>query len=266
MLVAFTQFFANSAHLLTQVVVTLFLINMGSGLFLNIGFQLQHLHLLTQHLNSIFQATNRIQLAQKLCLLRIINTGILGNCVGDEAAVFRCQHAQLNRLGRALCKFQIIAVKRIGITAHGPGTQGFCNLNLAYTLNTAAQIGFSVMHLCNFTAVKAGNQNPDVIPLRLQNLLDLCYAANRVQSGQMRIIFINALLGCQKKNLIFLHGGIQRQRRFHTAHIKMNRLFRKYCHAPKSQDRHFPHNNNFAHGILLSLYSRKKGVVTYPLP
>ena len=194
MLVRFPQFLPDGLDLLTQIVIPLVLVNMRTCPLLNIGFDLQHLDFLVKQMNYGFQATDRIELAKQLCLVRVIKTGILRNAVSKEAAILGRKHFQLYRLCRLLHMIQVRTIKIVCFPAHGTGTQIFRNGCFRQTLNTAAQERCGLKQICNLCAIQSGDQNTDIFILGFEDLLNLCHTAHGIQITQVRIIVIDVLL------------------------------------------------------------------------
>lgn len=71
----------------------------------------------------------------------------------------------------------------------------------------------------------AGDQNPQILSLRFQHLLDLGDTADGIQVFQRRVVHQQILLRDQQQRLVALHGRFQRLYGLAAANFKMNGLF-----------------------------------------
>ena len=223
-LVCFPQLILKNLDLLTDIVIPLVLIQCRAGFLLNIRFQAEHLHLLTEQTESRFQPFHRVQLAQHFGLVREVNSRILGNGIRNETRIFAGHHPELNCLGRMLRHLQIQSIQGYGLPAQRMGANiigGLCRRNRLYQ---ALQIRLALLQLCDLSAAYAGNQNAQILPLGLQHLLDLGYRPDGVQIFQFGVIHQQIFLGNQKQGLVCLHRCFQSAHGFLPAHIKMDRL------------------------------------------
>ena len=195
---ALAQLILNHLNLLAQIVIPLIFVHDLLGLLLNLRFQIQHLHLPVKKPQSHFQSADWVQLAQELSLVRELNAGILGNAVGDIAAAVACHHVQIHCLGRMLGHLQIQPIQVIGLPAQCLGAHGVPFLRLRHSLNGTSQVRLGLGHLGNSAPAQAGDQNPQILPLGPQHLLDLGHGTHGVQVFQLRVVHQQILLGYQK--------------------------------------------------------------------
>ena len=212
--VIFAQFFTNRLHLFPKEVVFLFLVNISSRLFLNVGFQAEHLHFLPQKLHYSFQPAQRIQHTQKSCFVLIFNAGILGNRICKKITILRSNHTKLYRLRRHLCKTHVIIIKSHGLTAQSPRIQIFFNGCLRNFCDNTGKVRFCMNHLGNFCPRKSIYQNTDIITLRFKNLLYFYHRTYRIQIRQTGIIVQDIFLRDKHQNLVLFHSRFQGHHRF----------------------------------------------------
>ena len=257
LVVLFPKLLTDGLHLLAQEVVLLVLIDGGAGLLLNIPFQPEHFHLPAQKLDGSFQTADAVQLAEHFRLVREVNAGILGDGVGNEAAALAGQHPQLNGLGRMLAQLQIHAIQGIGLPAQRAGANGVRRLLHTRRFHNAGKVRLALRQLCDLAPADAGDQNPQILSLRFQHLLDLGDTADGIQVFQRRVVHQQILLRDQQQRLVALHGRFQRLYGLAAANFKMNGLFGENAQSPQSKDGHFPCKNGFSQSS--SLLFEKRG-------
>ena len=125
---------------------------------------------------------------------------------------------------------------------------GIGHFRLRNGSNICSHIGFILGHFPNLGAADAGDQNPQVLALGLQNLLDLGNNTNGIQVIETRVVIYDIFLGNQKNVLVLFHCRIQSLDGLIPAHIKMDRLVRKHRQTPQGQNRQFSGNQLFAQG------------------
>ena len=244
-LVRLAQLFPDGAHLLTQVVIPLVLVDGGPGFVLNLGLQAQHLHLLGQVGDGHFQAAVGVELEQELGFFGIVQAGILGNAVSHKAALVAGQHPQLHHLSRMLRQFQIGIVQRAGLPAQCLGLGRIHLLRAGNGFHQCREEGLGLLQFRNSCPGHTGDQDPDVLLRCVEQLLDFHHGTHGTQIRQLGIIHQNVLLGHQKQNLILLHSCIQGHSRFGSAHVKVNGLLRVHGQAPQRKHRHYACISNF---------------------
>ena len=219
----------NDTQLLTQIVITLLLIDIGTSTFLNVAFKLQHLNFLTQKLDCNFKTTDGIHLQQQLNLVLKIHSGILRNGVCKESTAVRCQHFQLHRLRLMLRKVNIVRIKGICLTAERTCTQILSHIRLGNRCDGTVEIRLGLGHLLNAGTANAAHQDTDCFTLSPQNLLDLRHCTNGVQVLHVGIVFCYITLRNQQQSLILFHCLFKGKNRLDPTHFKMNSLIGKYC-------------------------------------
>ena len=257
LVVLLPQLLPDGLYLLAQEVVLLVLVDGGAGLLLDVPFQPEHLHLPAQKLDGGLQPADAVQLAEHFRLVREVDAGILGDGVGNEAAALAGQHPQLNGLSGMLTQLQIHAVQGIGLPAQGAGANGVRRFLHARRLHNAGKIRLALGKLGDPAPADAGDQNPQILPLGFQHLLDLGNAADGIQIFQRRVVHQQILLGDQQQILVALHGRFQRLNGLTAADFKMNGLFGENAQSPQGKDGHFPCKNGFSQSS--SLLFEKRG-------
>ena len=87
LIVPFPQLGLDDPQLLAQVIVPLALIDTFLDLLLNFRFQLENVQLPAQQDQRQLQPLHGMQLLQDLLLFGVVDGGVLGDIVGDEARV-----------------------------------------------------------------------------------------------------------------------------------------------------------------------------------
>ena len=263
--VPLAQFLADDLHLLPQIIIPLIPVDVGMGLLLNSGLQMEHLDLPTQQTQRAFQTAGGIELAQEFGLIRIVDTGILGNGIRQITGVAGGDHAQQNTLGRMLRQLHIGAVQGIGFPAHGMVPGGIRYLRLRNCLHVRLQKGFKSGQLPDPTPAQTGDQYPKGLPMGLEDLLDLHYHTNRIQLIQIRVIIHNVLLRHKENMLTAFHSVFQRLDGLHPAHIKVDCLVWEHRQAPQGHHRQSAGYDQFAHKITFVYLERKGAANAAPL-
>ena len=163
-----------------------------------------------QELQGRFQPPGGIQHTKELRLVRELNTGILGNAVGNIAATGAGHHLQIDRLGRVLRHLQVQPVEGVGLPAQGLRPDRILLLLLRHRFNGAEEIRLRLGKLGNLAPADASHQHPEIFGLGLQYLLDLSHGADGIQICKLWIVHQQILLGHQKNRLVNLHGRFQR--------------------------------------------------------
>ena len=206
---------------------------------------MQHLHFLVKKLYRHFQPLGGIELAQKFCLVREVNTGILGYGIGQEAVIAACQHLKLNQLSWMLAQFQILGIQPVSLPAQRPGAEGVRSVRTSHRLYNTREIRFTLLQFRNPGAADSRNQDTGVFILGTKNLLNADNRPNGIQIRQLRVVLEKILLWNQHENLVFLHSGIQGVGRFCPAYLKMHGLLRKYRKSTQGKNRHLSCINHF---------------------
>ena len=156
-----------------------------------------------------------------------------------------------------LTQLQIHAVQGIGLPAQGAGANGVRRFLHARRLHNAGKIRLALGKLGDPAPADADDQNPQILPLGFQHLLDLGNAADSIQVFQRRVVHQQILLGNQQQILVALHGRFQRLNGLTAADFKMNGLFGENAQSPQGKDGHFPCKNGFSQSS--SLLFEKRG-------
>ncbi len=229
----FSQFLPDDLHLLPEIIVPLVLIQYGLRFLLDPGFQPEDLYLLPQKFYGVFQAAGRVQLAQELCLIPEIDSGILRDGVRQEAVILACHHAQLNGLSGVLKHLQIQAVQGICLPAQGTETGAVLGPGNGNCLHDSTEIGLRLAQLRDFAPADASNQHLVALPLGFEDLFDLCHGSDSIKIPKLRVIHQQILLGNQKQGLILFHRFFQSPGGFAPSDFEMDNLLWEDCQPPK---------------------------------
>ena len=208
--VPFSQFLTNNSQLLPQIIFLLITVNICVSLLLNITLQTKHLNLTMEQPNRLLHTANWVQLAQQLCFVLIVHTGVLRNGICDKANIVGRHHAQLHRLRRLFRQFAINAIKHICFPAQCVISRAIGSSCFRNGLHQSGQIRLNLFHFCNSCTAQTGNQHTQVFVLSLKYLLDLDHRTHGIQSTQLGSILGQVFLRHQKQMLIPLHSDFQR--------------------------------------------------------
>ena len=156
-----------------------------------------------------------------------------------------------------LAQLQIHAIQGIGLPAQRAGANGVRRFLHTRRFHNAGKVRLALRQLGDLAPADAGDQNPQILSLRFQHLLDLGNTADAIQVFQRRVVHQQILLRDQQQRLVALHGRFQRLYGLAAANFKMNGLFGENAQSPQSKDGHFPCKNGFSQSS--SLLFEKRG-------
>ena len=132
-----------------------------------------------------------------------------------------------------LRQLHVGGIGRNRLPAQGKSTDRIRSCLRRDRLYNTSHVGIQLGDLRNFGTAYAGNQYPDIVSLRLENLFNMGHDAHTVQILQLGFVHHDILLGNQQNILILLHGSFQSTDGLGSANIKMNGLIRKNRQPPK---------------------------------